>query len=158
MLRSIMFSVAAAIVALLFSSIAFAVDVLYPNQTLWQGQRLQSTNGCFRLDMQIDGNLVIYRNSNNQPMWATNTQYKGAIRATMQGDGNFVLYNRNNSAIWNTGTWNHEGSRIIMQNDGNLVIYAWNSWRPIWASNTVRSCYASPTEAVDESVKQMNAE
>ena len=39
---------------------------------------------CF----QHDGNLVLYRNSDNHPLWATATHASGAIKAVMQADGN----------------------------------------------------------------------
>jgi hypothetical protein len=43
--------------------------------------------------MQGDGNLVLYAESNT-PVWATGTQGKGAIRASLQDDGNLVLYTK----------------------------------------------------------------
>ncbi|WP_397601904.1 hypothetical protein [Silvanigrella sp.] len=58
----------------------------------------------------------------------------------MQGDGNFVTYNYAGKPTWNSRTNNHEGSWVVLQDDGNLVIYAYNSFRPIWASNTVTHC------------------
>ena len=47
-------------------------------------------------NVQDDGNLVIY-NSSKKAVWASNTQRKGGppYKTVMQGDGNFVLYDRN---------------------------------------------------------------
>src|SRR5207237_2512941 len=55
-------------------------------------QLLRSQDGRFDLIMQGDGNLVLYRRSDSKPLWASNTNGKGATFAVMQGDGNFVLY------------------------------------------------------------------
>lgn len=43
--------------------------------------------------------------------------------ATLQTDGNFVLYNPASSALWSTGTYGTNASTISMQDDGNLVLY-----------------------------------
>jgi hypothetical protein len=124
----------------LFLSSALAADQLKPNQCLNKGKSLTSGNGCFRLIMQNDGNLVIYRKSNDEPIWNSNTARSCTNRACMQRDGNFVTYDCQNIPTWASGTDHNEGSSIKIQDDGNLVIYAWNSGRPIWASNTVTQC------------------
>jgi RHS repeat-associated protein len=43
--------------------------------------------------------------------------------ATMQTDGNFVLYNPTGTALWATGTAGSGGSSIEIQDDGNFVLY-----------------------------------
>jgi RHS repeat-associated protein len=43
--------------------------------------------------------------------------------ATMQSDGNFVLYNSANASQWSTGTGGSNAGPIMMQDDGNLVLY-----------------------------------
>ncbi|KAG5681677.1 hypothetical protein PVAND_011090 [Polypedilum vanderplanki] len=113
---------------------------LEPDSCLNRGQSIQSFNGCFQLIMQDDGNLVIYRLSKKEAIWASATDRTCSNRACMQGDGNFVVYDCQNKATWASGTNDHEGSSIYMQNDGNLVIYAWPSGRAIWASNTQTWC------------------
>jgi frataxin-like iron-binding protein CyaY len=123
----------------LISSIA-AKDTLGSKKCLTQRESITSTNGCFRLQMQNDGNLVLYRSSNSQAIWSTNTPRSCSNRACMQGDGNFVLYNCFNRATWASQTPKNEGSTLKIQNDGNLVVYAFNSNRPIWASRTVTNC------------------
>jgi hypothetical protein len=50
--------------------------------------------------MQTDGNLVVYRASDNRALWATGTQGTDVHRATMQTDGNLVLYHVNNAPAW----------------------------------------------------------
>ncbi|KAF2068720.1 hypothetical protein CYY_009959 [Polysphondylium violaceum] len=67
----------------------------------------------------------------------------GNFYATMQPDGNFVIYNCRtfvpSNAVWSTGTHNKSTGpyRLIMQADGNLVLYDVRN-HPLWASNTDR--------------------
>jgi hypothetical protein len=111
-------------------------DRLFPGQTLYHNGLLMSQDNRFRLILQTDGNLVIYRTSDNRAIWATGTQGTDVIRAVMQNDGNFVLYHVNNQPAWASNTAHAPGSYLIMQSDGNLVIY--RPIVPIWASNTVQ--------------------
>ncbi|CAG9804670.1 unnamed protein product [Chironomus riparius] len=115
-------------------------DSLGPNECLAVGETLVSANGCFRLIMQGDGNLVIYRQSNNKAIWSSKTSRTCTNRACMQGDGNFVTYDCHDKATWASKTSKKEGSWIIMQGDGNLVVYAWQSTRAFWSSKTVTYC------------------
>jgi hypothetical protein len=112
-------------------------DRLNPGDQLFNtNQAIISQDGRFRLVMQSDGNLVIYRTSDGRALWGSNTAQSDVHRAVMQGDGNFVLYHVNNAPAWASNTAGAPGSFIVMQNDGNLVIYRPNA--PIWASNTVQ--------------------
>jgi hypothetical protein len=43
------------------------------------------------LPVQDDGNFVLLRASNNEVLWSTGTAGSGAVKASMQADGNFVL-------------------------------------------------------------------
>lgn len=113
------------------------------------------------LKMQSDGNLVIY-DTNNNAVWYSNTWLdsaqvskanstltigtlyreqelnspNGKYRATLQTDGNFVVYSPNR-AIWSSLTWNTNVKMISNQPDGNLVLYNENR-QPLWHSNTWR--------------------
>ncbi|KAG5679679.1 hypothetical protein PVAND_009233 [Polypedilum vanderplanki] len=111
---------------------------LVPSQCLQVGQLVDSPNNCFRLSMQSDGNLVIYRNSNGAALWSSQTPGICAKEACMQLDGNFVVYDCQNRARWSSGTPNGRRSELALQNDGNLVIYAGND--VTWASNSQTHC------------------
>jgi hypothetical protein len=111
-------------------------DRLTPGQSLFTNGSITSGDGRFRLIMQTDGNLVVYRNNDNRALWATGTQGSDVHRAVMQTDGNLVLYHVNNAPAWASNTAGKPGSFLAMQNDGNLVIY--QPIVPIWASNTVQ--------------------
>ena len=115
--------------------------VLYPGGTLLSGESLISGNGSFSLQMQGDGNLVLYdvRQTPSKALWSTHTQ--GNNWAVMQGDGNLVVYDQSGVAKWSSGTAGHAGARLVVQTDGNLVIYDGSA---IWASSTAPgSSYAS---------------
>lgn len=111
-------------------------DRLNPGTRLTTNQSIISSDGRFRLTMQDDGNLVVYRTHDNHPLWATGTQGSDVHRAEMQTDGNLVLYHVNNAPAWASNTAGKRNSTLVMQNDGNLVIY--EPIVPVWASNTVQ--------------------
>lgn len=106
------------------------------HRSLHPGQTLVSKNGIYTLMMQNDCNLVIYRGtpSIQNAVWDTSTHGRGFnCRATMQSDGNFVVYDAFNRALFDTGTHGNANTILLMQDDGNLVIYAphgpiWDSW------------------------------
>ena len=58
--------------------------------------------------------------------------------ATMQGDGNFVVYGPGHVARFATGTY-WAGSVLQVQDDGNVVIYA-PGHVAVWASAQHRIC------------------
>jgi hypothetical protein len=51
-----------------------AKDTLYPNDKLEKGSDLTSRNGTYRLTLQEDGNLVLYKGSNS--LWSSGTSGK----------------------------------------------------------------------------------
>ncbi|HWO63433.1 MAG TPA: hypothetical protein VNO31_25710, partial [Umezawaea sp.] len=65
------------------------MDTLQAGQNLAVGQQLDSENG-YSLVFQADGNLVLTDGSD--VVWASGTNGSDATTATLQEDGNFVLY------------------------------------------------------------------
>ena len=112
-------------------------DDMQPGEMLNTGQAVSSANGQYTFQSQGDGNLVLVRNRDGQPLWASNTDGRPNGVCIMQGDGNLVIYDPNGIPIWSSNTSQHPGSRLLVQNDGNVVIY-----RPdgtsVWATNTVQ--------------------
>src|SRR6201999_3386699 len=86
---------------------------LTENHELTANQTLVSCNGAFSLNMQGDGNLVLYQGGT--ALWATNTSGSGADEAIMQGDGNLVLYNSSGTAEWASGTAGNSGADLVVQ-------------------------------------------
>lgn len=111
-----------------------STGVLSPNTSLGSNQSMTSSSGNFRLSMQGDGNLVLYRARDNAPLWYSGTSVAGSY-LVMQGDGNLVVYGPNAAPVWYTSTSGNPGAQLIMQNDGNLVVYAVDG-RALWSSGT----------------------
>lgn len=65
-------------------------DKLSPGERLLPGWSLRSADGRYHLDMQSDGNLVVY--APDKALWASNTAGHPGAWAVMQGDGNLVIY------------------------------------------------------------------
>jgi hypothetical protein len=106
---------------------------LTANQQLSSGQSLASCNGTYSLDMQGDGNLVLYKAGT--ALWSSGTANSAANRALMQGDGNFVLYNSSSTALWSSKTGGNSGAKLDVQNDGNVVIYS-ATGTALWSTGT----------------------
>ena len=100
------------------------------------GASIRSTNGRFRLLYQTDGNLVLYDDVRQQPLWSSGTT-GGVGTALMQLDGNFVIYGPDRVPLWSTAT-SGPGNYMVLQNDGNLVVYSPHG-QPLWGSGTAGS-------------------
>lgn len=111
-------------------------DTLARGETLPMDKPLHSQNGHYKLLVQEDGNLVLYKHEKHA-IWASNTNGKGhkPHRLVNQNDGNLVLYDHHDKAHWASNTNRDNGNqRLVVQNDGNLVLYEGD--KPLWASNT----------------------
>jgi hypothetical protein len=100
-------------------------DRLNGMEYLSAGQSLFSPNGQYHLDMQSDGNLVLYSGGGNSPsqaVWSPNTQGKGGAYAVMQGDGNFVIVRQDHHPVWATGTNGQQGLHARIHDDGTFAI------------------------------------
>ncbi len=87
-------------------------------------QAIYSSNNAYRLLYQSDGNLVVYRNADNVPMWHTNTWGTSPGQAVMQGDGNFVVYTSGGNYVFHTHTYGNPGAFLELGNDGKLRVYS----------------------------------
>jgi hypothetical protein len=108
-------------------------DRLNAGSVLTPGRYLRSSDGRYALLMQADGNLVLY-GPGYHVLWATNTGGHPGGDATVQADGNFVLYAGGN-AIWTSYTGGRGSSYLVMQSDGNAVVYK-DAGGSTWASYT----------------------
>jgi cell wall-associated NlpC family hydrolase len=125
----------ASMVTVQSASAAAGGSTLSAGQKLQAGQDLVSSGGQYKLDMQGDGNLVIYENGS--AIWASSTAGTGSANyLVMQGDGNLVVYNRAGKPVWASNTaGTGSANYLVMQGDGNLVVYN-RAGKPVWASNT----------------------
>ncbi|MBB4922720.1 RHS repeat-associated core domain-containing protein [Kitasatospora kifunensis] len=116
--------------------------VLPTGTTLMPGQSVSSNAAT--LMMQTDGNLVLTSKRTGNVLWADNNSYghQGAW-ATMQPDGNFVVYDTNHNALWASGTNGNAGAYLVLQDDSNLVLYSSGVKRALWNSNTYNTADAN---------------
>jgi hypothetical protein len=121
---------------------------LQENQQLNVNDQLISSNNKAHLIMQNDGNLVLYRNDNDEALWASNTAGTPVNRAVMQGDGNLVCYDQDGRAYWSSGTYEHPGSLVVLQDDGNLVVYS-STGNALWSSGTSQNWDPMTVDTLD---------
>jgi hypothetical protein len=97
-------------------------DKLTSGQAIWRGSMsLKSADGKNSLTLQdSDGNLVVRQGL--AALWATGKFGSDIGWATVQEDGNFVVYNDKGEWQWASGTDGNGPSTLTMQNDGNLVL------------------------------------
>jgi hypothetical protein len=84
---------------------------------------LRSDNRSFRLTYQADGNVVLYDDRSQTPLWATNTGGTTPGMFVMQADGNLVVKDRQGAIRWESGTSGNPGASFVLGDDGNLVIF-----------------------------------
>jgi lysophospholipase L1-like esterase len=97
------------------------------------GQTVTSCDGGYVLNMQLDGNLVLYK-SNGTPLWASNTVNQPAAQADLTADGNFVVLGALGNVLWQSASGGQAAARLFVQGDGNMVIY--NNDGPVWSTGT----------------------
>jgi len=81
------------------------------------------------LFMASDGNFYIYDIAHNTAPWGAPTFGHPGAYATLQADGNLVVYDVNGVVLWSSGTNGTFSERLDMEDDGRIIIYrsAWNS-------------------------------
>ncbi|MFF7634314.1 polymorphic toxin-type HINT domain-containing protein [Kitasatospora sp. NPDC008050] len=109
--------------------------VMPAGTTLTAGQSVSSNAAT--LMMQTDGNLVLTSKRTGNVLWADNNSYgHPGSWATMQPDGNLVVYDANHSPLWSSVTWGNSGAYAVVQDDGNLVVYSAGAKSALWNANT----------------------
>ena len=115
-----------------------SVRTAIPRARLYAGSRLKypsylvSENRRYRLELEADGDLVLYRR--HDALWSSHTAgHPGAV-AKMQSDGNFVIY-QGHRAIWSSNTRRGASNayHLLVNNHGEVVIYS-PTGRPIWVA------------------------
>jgi hypothetical protein len=89
------------------------------------------------LTMQADGNLVYYSviGSRTVPTWSSKTNGNPGAVATLQNDGNFVVYAADGHPLWSANTYGNVGAYLDVQPDGNVVLYNADGLA-LWATST----------------------
>ncbi|MFD7907383.1 DUF6531 domain-containing protein [Kitasatospora sp. NPDC059747] len=121
------------------------------SQTLSSGAVIKSgaslASNSVRLVMQTDGNLVLYSVATSQPLWSSGTTGNPGAWATMQADGNFVVYDTNRKSLWTSNT-SAAGAFAKIQDDGNLVVYD-RTGKSLWSTNTNNAAYYNSVYTYD---------
>jgi lysophospholipase L1-like esterase len=104
-----------------------------PGNGLKPGQTLLSCDGRFTLNMQFDGNLVLYKGQDTV-LWSSGTVNRDSAQLELTPAGDFILYSKLGEQLWRSGDAKQNSAEAFLQNDGNLVIYAAD--QPVWASDT----------------------
>jgi hypothetical protein len=108
--------------------------LLHAPQTIMGGQCIVSPNNQYILYMSpSDGNFYIYNNATGSGTWGPGTSGHPGAFASLQLDGNFVVYDASNQPLWSSGTNGTGADLLNMENDGRIILY-----RPIWQSGTSR--------------------
>ncbi|MFI5531438.1 hypothetical protein ACIA8O_23185 [Kitasatospora sp. NPDC051853] len=114
-------------------------------QTLTAGQSVNVAGET--LVMQQDGNLVLRLtapgNPSGPPLWHSNTWGNDGAYATMQADGNFVVYRQNGTALWSSGTYGHPGSCLDVSPRGDVQVTAPDLNYAPWRLDS-GYCYCNP--------------
>lgn len=96
---------------------------------------LRSPNGEYQLVMQTTGDLVVA--ADNNIVWSAGVTGTGNW-ASVQGDGNFVIYSPAGKALWNTYTDGHRGSvTLTLANSGALILTT--NGTETWSTNQART-------------------
>lgn len=113
-------------VAVVFDAAHPPRNVMTPGQTLHANESLTSPDGRYLLTMQADNNLVLYAVSRGvrSYVWDTATeasQQRPGV-ATMQTDGNFVVYDATGQYLFPSSTDGHPGASLRVQDDGHVQV------------------------------------
>ncbi|MCC8424340.1 hypothetical protein LJ658_05260 [Mucilaginibacter sp. UR6-11] len=114
------------------------ISVSDTQPVLLVGQSIYSPNHLYRLTLQVDGNLVLYKKNTDGSetgLWSSRTVGKSPTGLYFQSDGNLVLYTGDHtptnpvSGAWASMLYNNTGMHTVqyafylLQNDGNFVEY-----------------------------------
>lgn len=113
-------------------------NYLTAGQQLGRTESIVSPDGRFRLTFQEDQNVVILGpdRGNGVVRHQFETRNSGAVRLSLQSDGNLVLYTASNAVAWQSDTdGTGPGNKLVMQDDGNVVLYG-PSNAVLWQSYT----------------------
>ncbi|WP_328874291.1 RHS repeat-associated core domain-containing protein [Streptomyces sp. NBC_00287] len=102
---------------------------------LTAGQEVRSQRA--RMVMENDGDLVIYDRDTGKLRWHTNTGGNPGAWATMQDDGNFVVYSATGTSLWSTNTAVGAGSGhfATLQDGGSFAVYD-ATWKLKWTAGS----------------------
>lgn len=112
-----------------------------PSETrIRSGDFLLSRDRQQSVVMQPNGDLALYINGIESPLWSSKTYNNSGAYAVIQNDGNFVIYTTSNRPIWSSKTYGAGASTLKLQDDGNLVTYKTGDIAT-WSAKTWNNAY-----------------
>lgn len=119
------------------ASVLDGAEFITSSGALQKNHWYMSPNGRHGLIFQgSDGNLVLYHfndNGTRTPYWATSTERSEADLCQLQGDGNFVIYDKYRRPLWCTDTYRTPAT-LYINNSGELFIYSRSVRGKVWSS------------------------
>lgn len=100
---------------------------------LQEGQYLQSSDGRFTLDMQTDGNLVLYGPAQTWLWGSATSRLSGVSYAALNSNGDLALFDSQGNQLWSLGV--SGASTATVQSDGNFCLNN-SSGGVVWCSHT----------------------
>src|SRR5262249_42512962 len=94
------------------------------------GKSISSCDGAYSLNMQTDGNLVLYHSGS--AVWSSSTWGAGYI-LFVQGDGNLVIYSAAQSPVWESGTGGSGTGNYLKVEAGHIRLYK-SDGSVLWSS------------------------
>lgn len=128
---------------------------------LKRGECITSTNGDYTLTLQHDGNLVHKSRweDGDHTNWNAGTNPHG-VKAIMQGDGNFVVYDKHHNDLWDSDT-DGEGEIVVCEDKGKYkgraVVYD-RDGEKVWETPKDDSHGSGPTNDYYVEVKIDNTD
>jgi hypothetical protein len=99
-----------------------AAPELDAGETLRNGASMRSPSGIHHLEMQQDGNLVVYPDA-GPPVWDTVTWRDGpTVALRLRPDGDLVLEKPGVGVIWESGTSGSGANHLVLRDDGVLEL------------------------------------
>ncbi|XP_055333868.1 meprin A subunit alpha-like isoform X2 [Paramacrobiotus metropolitanus] len=100
---------------------------LQMNEALTVGKNYFSPSMTFRLVLQSDHNLVLYRECDGWPVFMTHTNGLPSVRAILPDDGHFQLEKWDvNGGLrvpyWTSETWGYGESQLVVSDSGYLYL------------------------------------
>lgn len=104
-----------------------------PDESVDNNTPRVSREGKYKLDMQLDGNLVLVQREGTKAVWASGTKSDGPCVLRIQGDGNMVLIQiKESKVLWASNTCGNGPCVLHVQDDGNLVLTRINGNKVVW--------------------------
>ena len=117
------------------------------NSILKTGDYLQSKNGILKLQLNSNGNLVLY--CKDKEIWSTNTSDNSVECLYFGKNRTLSLRKKGNISIWEAEFLgiDSDPKDLTLQDDGNLVVYG-ECGEILWESKTSGKCNAIPGNLV----------